>query len=205
MNRRRLLSSEPPPIPFWDDCVFYAPLNTADNSDIISGVVPTIDSGSTAYYDANKKMWRLRANNGNKSALRYTGLDMGLSVGQEITMVIDIEEIAMYDVYQSLFATPPYNAGNCAYIRHDRYSSSTSPLSGRFCVTQTYRNSSGQWANFYKDGVFVRQVSWGNPNINTNIITICETASSSGRYYEVYASNARIYNRAMSAEEVANL
>lgn len=192
-------------VPYWEDCVFYAPLNSAESSEMISGITPTSDSGCTAYFDSNKGMWRVRANGNGVSALRFSGLDMGLVVGQEITMVIDVEEITMYDQWQSLFATPSYHLGNCAYIRHDRYSSSTTPMSGRFCLTQTYRNSSGQWANFYKDGSFVQQISWGNPSVNSNMVTICETASANGRYYEIYASNARIYKRAMSAAEIANL
>lgn len=204
MNRRRLLEKISD-IPYSEYLVFYAPLNTADSSDIFSGISPTTDASSTASFDTVKGMWRLRAGAANNSSLVYSGLDMGLTVGQEITMVIDVEEITMYDQWQSMFSTPKYNQGNNAYIRHDRYYNNTTPMSGRFCVTYTYRTPTGQYADFYKDGVFFKQVSWGNPNISANIVTICETANSSGRYYEIYASNARIYNKAFTAAEIANL
>jgi len=201
MERRRLLEN----VPFKENLVFYAPLIMNDTSEILNNTSPIIGSGCVVEYVPAKDIFRLRCNSGNNQALLYQNLNMGLSIGQEITMVIDVEELSMYDQWQSMFSTPRYNQGTNAYLRHDRYVNSTLLLSGRFCVTYTYRSSTTQNANFYKDGEFIKSIVFPNPRIDSNVVTICETANGSGRFYDFYVSNARIYNRALTNDEIIKL
>lgn len=207
MERRRLLD-----IPHSEDLVFYAPLDLEHGTkEIIHNITPTTDSGATVTWNSGKQMYSLYAYNSSGgttiSALFYQNIGMGLANTNGVTVCIDVEEQSMLATYPAMISTPKYADGNCVLLRHANFN--TSPhtlLSGRFVVTCSAWNGSTRVVKYYHNGVLKDTVTYNTPtNLSMDRVTVCETASSAGYYYRIYATNARIYNREMTAEEVANL
>lgn len=210
-KRGHIINQTEPLPPFAENLVFWAPLTEGDLTDHISGVSPTTDSGCSVTWDAVKGMYRLYAYNKKMSSLKYDCLHGVIPENHNISIVIDIEEVSISNIYNFIFGLPPYEYGaapynyNMAYLRHDRYNNSTTNrLVGRLCVVYD-----DKILRFYKDGVFVKTYDWSQSTspIKTDIgnVRINQIPNNYGYNGTIYAKNARIYNRALTASEVAQL
>lgn len=191
--------------PFNENLVFWAPLTEGDLSDHVSGKVPAVDSGCSMLWDASKGMYKFYSNGVWKAACAYSALNMGLGKGGKCTMVIDVEEVSFSgNRYQSMIGSPRWKAGQqTVYICHVRFDSTYSPIKTlhRYCVA--YDGNSV--IKFYQDGVLKTTInSWALTDFSSNEVTIC-TIPNNCTNYTMYAKNARIYNKEMTAQEVAQL
>lgn len=204
---------QPQPLPpFYENLVFWAPLTEGDLTDHISGVSPTTDTGCGYEWDADKGMYKLTSSGNSSSrygALKYSGLNMRLADGQDITFVLDFEEVSGNgNGYNVIFGVPATTVQipDIAYITHYRYTSQTNYNNvmgyGRYACVY-----SGTTCKFYKDGILKNTVSsakWSMIKFSANTASICQL-NTNNTEYTMYGKNARIYNRALSASEVAQL
>lgn len=212
MSRRNYKKSEQEPLPpFYENLVFWAPLTEGDLADHISGVSPTTDAGCSVTWDSDKGMYKLYAYDRIKSSLKYDCLHNVIPDNHDISIVIDVEEVSISNIYNFIFGLPPYEYGanpynyNMAYLRHDRYNNSiTNRLVGRLCVVYD-----DLILKFYKDSVLINTLDWSHQSstVKTDIgnVRINQIPNNSGYSGTIYVKNARIYNRAFTAQEVAQL
>ncbi len=206
MERRRLLD-----IPHSEDLVFYAPLDLEHGTtEILHNITPITESGATVSWNTTKQMYNLYAYNNasgtTTSALYYQNIGMGLTDGQGVTICIDIEEQSMSATYPSMISTPKYIDGSNVMIRHATFNTSRyTLLKGRFVVTCSQWDGIQRIQKWYQNGILKDTVIYTvSQHLSLDRVTICETAVNNYNY-RIYATNARIYNREMTAEEVANL
>lgn len=198
--------------PFLDDLVFWAPLTEGDITDNISGNRPTTSAGCSYTWNDNKKMYMLYANGNSTSrysALLYSGLSMNLTDGQDLTFVVDCEEISgMGNGYNIMLGIPATTSRitAIAYLNHYRYTSQANYTNllkfGRYACVY-----SGTTCKFYKDGILTNtavSASWRGIKFTENTASICQL-NSNNYSYSMFAKNARIYRRALTDNEVAQL
>lgn len=207
------LDKEPLP-PFAENLVFWAPLTEDDLTDHISGVNPTSDTGCSVIYDTDKGMYKFYANGTSssyKASARYKNLEMGMSDGDAVTLVIDVEEISYSgNHYSPMFCTPDEiveaQGFNPARVNNVYYHSGVDNALHRHCVVCTKKIGTSTFSVIrYQDGIYKHTANWAAPiKLSDNIVTICQL-NTGNTMYSIYAKNARIYNRALTAEEVAQL
>lgn len=204
---------QPQPLPpFAENLVFWAPLTEGDLTDHISGKTPITDNLCSVSWDTSKEMYMLTASGSSSSrygALKYSGLNMGLADGQDITFVLDFEEFSgSGNGYNLMFGVPATTEQipTIAYMNHYRYTSQANYNNvigyGRYACVY-----SGTTCQFYKNGVLINTAtaaSWSGIKFTANTASICQLNTNNTRY-TMFGKNARIYNRALSASEVAQL
>lgn len=213
MSRRHISPSGGEPLPpYSENLVFWAPLTEGDLTDHISGLVPNVQGSAT--WDANKGMYLLDStqNNQRKAALRYTksgGFDINCQTGW-----------TLFGIFEKVSSTWNYNAimaCTSIYLRNVGWSTNkecfiyvnellTGVLSGihKICIATT--NGVGA-VNVYVDGVLVYTGDGYSASQMSNPPTqvdICASNSNSNRICE-YAKDVRVYNRKLTASEVAQL
>lgn len=210
VDELRLLQYEDEPV-FYENLVFYAPLLKNDLTDHISGTVPTSDNSCGYEWDSTKGMYLLKAQGSSSStyaALKYINLSL-FSNGTPHTLVIDVDEnhsdfTSTYTNRYNIMMTTPIrpvtsNFSAYSYIRHYSYDTTYSPIKGLHRYVMVWQNNNEMW---YKDGVY-----FGNGSrdpLNFNSVAICQLNTNNSRN-SIWAKNARIYNRALSAVEVKQL
>ena len=207
------LENEPLP-PFADNLVFWAPLTEGDLTDHISGVEPTTDAGCSVTWDAEKQMYKFYANGSSssyKASARYGSLDMGMLDGDAVTLVIDVEEISYSgNHYSPMLCTPDgiveSQGFNSARVNNVYYHSGIDLELHRYSVVFERKIGAGKFNVIrYQDGIHKHTTQWTAPlKLSDNIATICQL-NNGNTLYSIYAKNARIYNRELTAEEVAQL
>lgn len=204
------------PIPFWSDCIFYVPL-IDDGIDLKSGLTPS-SGGSVTF------------NNGAVFAnghLAYTmSRDFALSAK---TLVCDLSPSTQINSYNyayhfgiSLNMVNYYRAGialtSTNYLwwtisyssnRYDKDENLQYNVpSGAFKKVVIVFESSAQ--KIYVDGTLIKTNNntdnfnnWSNSNIILNLGNVIPNSSTRAFYGTI--KNYAIYNRALSASEVAQL
>ena len=201
-------NSATPDVPFSENLVFYAPLTQDDLTDHISGNSPTTMSNCSKSWDSSKEMWKLTSNPGRTgyyvSPLRYQNLNTPqVSPSSKMTLVIDVAGINAGNNYCAMLITPEW--GTIAKRYYHFYLAET-----RFGGIDTgIHRYVGVWdsgsVTWYKDGVRKGSQSWGSTSVYTGAGCVAVCMANDTSKYEIYAKNVRIYNRAFTASEVAQL
>lgn len=190
--------------PFAENLVFWAPLKHGDLKDHISGVDPISDSGCSITWDAAKQMYKFYAYGAEKSAANYNGVRLGLSNNSPLTMFIILEEVALIgNNYEGMIGTPRYVAGSASlYMRHYAFSQSSQPIRELNRYVLVYNGSTFK---SYKNGALVATNNISDTiRLTNNIVQIC-LLPRNNTSYTFYAYDARIYNRVLTDQEIAQL
>lgn len=193
-------------IPFIDDCVFYAPLTNGYLAERISGIEPTSDTECSITWDTSNSMYKFSAVTTWNAAARYTGMKMGLTKGQACTLLIDVIEIAFSgNRYAVMIGMPKWRESmTLSYnIRHYAYNTGYSALTtlARYTVTH---DGSGH-IKWYKNGVLSATSTWAADRpLEEDHVDICMLPGNNYSY-SMYAKNAVVYNRCLSATELATI
>lgn len=208
-----ILGGEPLP-PFSEDLVFWTPLTNGDLTDHISRISPSTDSGCTVSFDTNKNMYLLTTTGTSRSykaALRYTSLNLGMSDGDGVTLVIVAAEKSYSgNHYSAMLSTPSVQVEsqgkNPARISIVYFHSSLDTQLHRYALTCSPKIGTSNFTlKRYCDGVLKHTSQWSAIiPFTQNVVTMCQL-NSSNTAYAIYVSNARIYNREMTPSEVAQL
>jgi len=197
-----------PNIPFAENCVFYAPLDEGDLSDHISGTLPHGTSNSNITWDSEKNMYVFECSKVWGYAALWDNLNMGLSNNQPITICIDaIEDTETFSSsttnrYNSMIGTPKWTSRiTTMYICHYRYDTSFTAIGTLHRYVAVFEGSN---LIFYKDGNYISSYTWNGEQFSRNEVTLC-LIPNNNTYYKMWAKNARVYNRAMTSAEVAQL
>lgn len=201
-----------PDVPFAENLVFYAPLTEGDLTDHISGTLATTDSNCTYQWDDLIGMYKLKARssqNGTNypSALKWSIPSMNLTQGQALTLVIDVKEIHVNgNYYAPMISVPSMSQQGGAYICTARYvNNQLISTLHRYCVSCSAFNGSNFTLKWYKDGVLKQSGTWlHNYSYNNNTVSVCQLHINNSEY-QIYAKNVRVYNRELTASEVAQL
>lgn len=212
MARREYKSMEQgggnlPDVPFAENLVFYAPLTEGDLTEHISGQAMTITGDGGIDYDSAEGAYLITlptfdTESPSKAVLIADNLSLGLS--NQLTTVYSYRELGSAN-----FRPAYFSAGN---ILSDTY-----PYALPF-VFGGARGSANQWKTFiqvwdtsqfmtsYKNGSI-----YNEQTISTTITDSCNSGISIGRraasFHQgsYYLRDLRIYNRALTASEVAQL
>lgn len=199
--------------PFAENLVFWASLTEGDLTDHVSSLVP--NGQGTATWDAQKSMYLLDSTQNNqwKAALRYTkngGFPINSIDGHSIYLRIQlISNTTDYEVFA---------ACTSIYIRNNGWSSLkecfgyiNQVVSGVQVDGQThsvcFTAKAGEW-KCYTDGLLVytgqgyTAAQQENPPTQ---LDVCATNTGSNRRIKLYARDVRLYNRILTASEVAQL
>lgn len=214
MSRRNYKKLEQQPLPpFYENLVFWAPLTEGDLTDHISGVSPTTDTGCSITWDNDKKMYFFVNNQVDflNTSARYTGLNMGMNDGSAVSLVIDVEEhYRQNNSINVIFCTPDevveIQGYNPARITNSYWHPNAEKILHRYVLTCAKKVGSSKFSmKWYEDGILKYTSNWTAPlKLSDNIVTINQRTGNTGKF-EIYAKNARIYNREFTAQEVAKL
>lgn len=195
-----------PDVPFAENLVFYAPLTEGDLTEHISGQEMTITGDGGIDYDIAEDAYLITlpaATTPSKAVLTVGNLSLGLD--NQLTTVYSYRELG-----SSNFRPAYFSIEN---ITQDKY-----PYALPF-VFGGARGSANQWKTFVQvwTNPFMRTYKNGSvyneQNISTTITDSCNSGISIGRVASVigshqgsyYLRDLRIYNRALTAEEIAQL
>lgn len=200
------LENEPLP-PFAENLVFWAPLTEGDLADHISGVSPTTDAGCSVTWDADKGMYLMKSNGRYRSSLVYRGMNMMMQDRHEVTIVADALIVRSNHSYNAIATTPELSRSasyNCAYIHEARNGSMNNVCRVAVSCPNTPEDVY-YYPKFYNNGTYITEASWrASIQLSFNEVNVCET-NNDLYYLDAYIKNVRIYNRALTAEEVAQL
>lgn len=199
---------ELPDVPFAEDLLFYAPLTQGDLTDHISGVSPIQDANTTITWDSSKQMYLLNSKPGRSSyyvsPLRYVGVSV-INVHQSpLTLFAQVVCSKNGNNYCAMVITPDWRTAgkgkSIYYMGETRFGGKDTSLR-KYCGVW---NGSGN-VKFYKNGSQTNSISWGSSTkwTGSSCVAICMANDCSE--YEIYAKDVRIYGRALSAAEVAQL
>lgn len=212
------LENEPLP-PFAENLVFWAPLTEGDLTDHISGVSPTTDAGCSVTWDANKGMYKLRcyssSNYSYVAALHYVVgeiIDLNTLNRDGFTITLFMQEISYSGNHYSAYASANglkevFGSGSVAndnaymYVCGARFSGTTVKQDNRITVV-----CNNQVIRYYYNGVLSLESGWSFINDKSGIysISVCQKHSNNTEM-TIFAKDVRIYNRALTASEVAQL
>ena len=211
MKREDFIKSGGSLPPFSENLVFWAPLEEGDVTEVLHGITPTTDSGCSFVFDANKQMYRLNASGGSSSyrgALKYSNVGMGMGNNHECTIVIDVEEISISgNRYSAMIATPIIqNNISITYCCNARYFNSINKNLHRYVAVYGGLNQGEQntFERCYYDGILCYDAVWQGLPIANDSVSLCQLHRNNTQY-SIYAKNARVYNKAFTTEEVAQL
>lgn len=225
MERRRLLDNGQP-IPYWENCVFYAPLTQGDLSDWISGsVCQKYPTASFAYmtFDSNIGAYlfygTISSNGYTADVFSWSGLNMGLFSDN---MTLSDVELTLH-FWCRVYHANDYTAGrglpsitHVVDVTHYIYCPNTAAmarygLSNDNTFHQCVAKVSGGNVMTYKDGVLQQTYSFSvvkngftNEEANKHV-TIDPIFGGRQQSGSSYIKDIRIYNRALTAAEIAQL
>ncbi len=208
-------------VPFAENLVFYAPLTEGDLTDHISGKSPSTDSGCCVTWNSTYNMYELYCSSGNyMAALRWVGLslyDAGHNISTDgLTVTARMKFVSQsgnnYSAFyscDSLKDTFGQYKNNMAYLYNCNARYDTSGLGSdinRLTTTLT-RSGSGN-LKFYKNSTLAKSMDWAAGNISAtrapDTLSLCEMHTNNTNM-TILISDVRVYNRVLSASEVAQL
>lgn len=203
------------------DLVFYAPLTNGDLTDHVSGTVATQDNNTTIEWDSDKGMYYLTSDPGNTnsqhlkeyylSPLAWRSLTQVPMTG-DFTMVITARCKYSSHKYSAFMITPDWHAigkfvcaTSLAPVRGSKQATDTTEH--RLAVVSTDNGLSAPHRAYYCDGVYVTTITESYSTISTEIdhATVAICMANDERYFQMWARDARIYNRALTPAEIQNL
>lgn len=206
-----------PDIPFAENLVFYAPLTEGDVSDHISGVSPTSDSGCSYTWNAEKGMYLCETSGGETSlnaAMIWDGLSLNIAPAssQQYT-ITGVFEFVSADgrngKYLCYMACNNYHNQNPTCVRYtngDVQEEGYSIQNGVHRLTVIADNSGGSMKLIrYEDTrLTTNKANWNAFRTAPTSVALCQFLNfiTVGK---IYAKDIRVYNRALSASEVAQL
>lgn len=221
--------------PFPENLVFWAPLIQGDLSDHISGEVGVSSSGCSATWDNNEGMYLLTASTTdtygrghNSDGLRYNSaalranLNVTQTTGMTVYMLLKEHTYVpgsngqygvsryfscsdMYDVWET---SPRMNV----LVDGARLNQSSINTSKLRKIAVVY-NPTAKLLTVYEDGTVVLGGSWTDtPAAPLSVGLLSKnghaTSTSSGyntKSFSAYVQDVRIYNRQLTASEIAQL
>lgn len=199
--------------PFAENLVFWAPLTQGDITDHISGIIPTIQGSAT--WDSSKGMYLLDSTQNSqwKAALQYTkpgGFNINCNDGW--SMYAEVAILSSTWNYNALFAC------TSVYLRNNGWSANKQCFSYSNPLVVDEPNQNGMLhklvftakagdVKYYKDSQLVSQAAGYTAAQQTNPPTqvdVCASNTNSNRI-RMYARDVRLYNRNLTASEVAQL
>ena len=215
MSRRHYFQSGAPlpDVPFAKNLVFYAPLTEGDLTDHVSGVAATVASTATVQWDSAKGMYHIYTGVGGSSSylktISWDNLPNLTSFPNGITLYLECEEVSgecsgnSYAGTMSV-ASMSSSTQDVAYICNYRYTNVTGFYTLVPHAKLAYTLTSSGSCIWYKDGVSVRTASGWTNRIFNGSISVCQLHRNNTKY-GIYAKDVRVYNRVLSASEVAQL
>lgn len=201
-------------------CVFYAPLDQTNGlDDLISGVVGTASSDSSAVYDTGSDSYLVTKGNTisvSAPALKWYGLDMASyftsqTYGQ-YTYLIEIKGVSSLDnasgnfCFQNFRGRPfASNMANCGFSvpSSQFYKLAWCGISDGVNYTHIYRDGNSVWSNKYSAG------NWSS--YSTTIFTGLELQNpsnySANRYYsaKAYYRNIMLFCKTLTQSDVRQI
>ena len=212
-----------PDVPFAENLVFYAPLTEGDLTDHISGKSPSTDSGCTVTWNSTYNMYQLYCSGGAyRAALRWVGLtlyDAGHNISTDgLTVTAKIKFISQSgNNYSALYSCDSLKdtfgqyTRNKAYLYNCNYrygSSGTGLGSNVNQLTTTLVRSGSPNIKWYKNSTLANSTNWDTANISTtrapDTLSLCEMHTNNTNM-TILISDVRVYDRALSDSEVAQL
>lgn len=196
-----VIDKEPLP-PFAENLVFWAPLTEGDLTDHISGKNLTQTNG-TVTWDAAVGAYKFVGPNRRQLGIHIAEWS-GLSLGLDVT---NLEFTIVFEIYKfSNELTTPAHLGGRTFATNLAIGADAN-VWNKFCTAlERYNGVAHHYSHQYLNGVdkltFDRGTSPILGNVNTNVKVECNDNNDSRTYY---MRNVRIYNRALTAEEVAQL
>lgn len=198
--------------PFADNLVFWAPLTQGDLTDHISGASPTTDSRCTIDWDADKGMYLF-------------SFDSGASINLATAAQYAIQNVSLNEATCYIYAQTLRRQGN----NYEGWINANNVASGAICNLCGYRVSAVATASnittinpsglhkfvcvykgskllVYQDGTLVRTHTWSSVSTpyTLNSVGLC-VKQKNQTYLSEYIRDVRIYNVALTAQEVAQL
>ena len=232
MKREYLSGCTPTPsIPFQENLIFHAPLTQGDLTDHISGSNLTVTSPATCTWDSSKEMYYFNASNMGyyNTMFRWFGLSLGLINNASTTAslhftvswycIIDITSwTTVYGEYlwwsrwipSMSYVKSQGNYSYAGFIDSSDYLGLKEGDYGRFTLV-----INGSSILFYKDGTLVNttntnlsrggSVYYNNIDTNICIYYMYKRSTDHGHSGACHYKDIRVYNRSLSASEVAQL
>lgn len=228
MPRRELIlpggKTIPPSVKFQENMVFYAPLNKGDLTDWISGETGATSQDASVVWDDNVGMYLLSFNSTllghDCTALRFTSpqLQANLSgIESRCTVFMILKEVSVVGGYRS-----------CRYFSCDTMKDvwERSPRSN-ICIDPRWMGQSAIDFNLktialvvengrqrcYVNGHYVTDDQWADSLATPVSLGICDknghqtdtSSSYNVSQCSLYVKDVRVYNRTLSASEIAEL
>lgn len=220
-RKEHIISKTEPLPPFSENLVFYAPLSSEHGfKDLISGTVGTVASTGYAQWDSTKEMYHLRVQGGSSSYAKGLCWDVNIplnSTYNEFTLYCFIDEIdselngnGYAAMFYAGYSNTPFSGPGWGYICNahstNRGNWQTKIHNGKVCATfSNTGGSSSQVGRIYNylNGVQKRTANWTCPT-SLSFVEACGLNGNNSKY-GCYIKDLRIYNRVLSASEVAQL
>ena len=206
MKREEIVISQPFP-PFYEDLVFYAPLNENDLSDHISNVqAVSLGNGSYQWY-GSEFAHKLTTNTG--ASLGFSIANFANLIPNSFTIFAKVK-VAVASTTFYIFSAGTYASNNCWPFVGTHNVGVASDTSNWHDIA-TVCDKSAYTQHYYKDGVLYTSLS-RPANHNTwpsNWSNLLKNNVSIGTYYgysgTAFVKDVRVYNRALTPAEVAQL
>lgn len=208
-------------VPFLENLVFYAPLEYGDTTDNVSGTDVTVISPGVLSYDMNKSMYLFSATTSGSifdNLFYWNTPELGL-IGNSST-INDMHYTIHFNVVFTMLGYYSRCVPNISYIKRSNMygyvgNGNTGSWGYDFQLNRPYNIVAvidGNSQDIYVDKSFVSTVTpFFNININKNDLDFgvkifyIHQGSGNAQNGAGYYKDIRIYNRALTAAEVAEL
>ncbi|MCR4964872.1 MAG: LamG domain-containing protein [Bacteroidales bacterium] len=201
-RRHNILTGEDLP-PFSENLVFWAPLTQGDLTDHVSGVTLSVPYGSVTW-DAGSQGYKIY---GPNSAKKYVGAWMNLSLGFDITNLGYTLSFELYS-WSAVWIIPACLGGR-TFAQNVNIGATNNTWQRITNVLEPYDGVNVHYSHQYLNGVdkfpYSRGTSPVAGNSSTNLQVELNTRGDNNLNYTYVMRNITIYNRALSASEVAQL
>lgn len=206
-----IIGGSGPMPPFVENLVFWAPMPENDVTDHISGISPTSDTGCSYTWDANKRMYLCETAGSISSlnaALIWNNLTLDIKPAniQQFTITGVFEFVSQNgNGYSCYIACNNYHDQSPTNIRWTNGDAGLTP-SGTNRLTVVADNSEGlkKCIRYVNSTQATYQSSWNGFRTPPVSIAVGQLLNNNVGF-RIYAKDIRIYNRALSAAEVAQL
>ncbi len=202
MSRRHITPSGGEPLPpYSENLVFWAPLTEGDLTDHVSGASMSVNSGTVTWDTSGgyKCVGPLRNNT-------Y------IAAWNELSLGFDITNLQFTTTYEIFYFSSPYTIPVCLGGRTFAQNIDLQLTNYKWQrianVLEPYDGVNLHYSHQYVDGIDKNRISRGTSpitgNVNTNVrVELNTTPNYGSRTYII--RDIRIYNRALTASEVAQL
>lgn len=206
------LGQEPLP-PFYENLVFWAPLTEGDLTDHISGVEPTTGQNCIVTWDSNKISYLIDASAAGDLVygLLWEHLSLNLVDGHEATIYVEVcyskgtyNSSSFFAGVPNILSDAETQSSNYVAVQPIRFSLQPSSTFVKLvCSCPTLDGVNVKNPAFYKNGSLFVTGNWrAKSKLSRNVVCAVQNYHSS---ISAYIRDIRIYNRALTAEEVAQL